>query len=58
MHLQSVAYMNALFGVHPFLIENWDPHFEQNVDRAVKICKEQALLKNGDRVMVVNDIQK
>lgn len=58
MHLQSVAYMNVLFGVQPFLIEKWDEHFVWNIEKAITLCKEHKILKSGDKIMIVNDIQK
>jgi len=58
MHLQSVAYMNALYGVNPYLIENWDEKFTQNIYTAIDMCKQESILKKWDRIMVVNDIQK
>lgn len=56
--LQSVAYMNVLYGVTPYLIENWDTKFIENIYTAIDICKETGDLKPGDRIMLVNDIQK
>ncbi|NDK10299.1 pyruvate kinase [Candidatus Gracilibacteria bacterium] len=58
MHLQSVAYMNVLFGVQPYLLENWDEQFVENIGTAITICKENGSLKVGDKIMLVNDIQK
>lgn len=58
MHLQSVAYMNALYGVNPYLIEDWDEKFIENIYTAIDICKAEKILKAGDRIMIVNDIQK
>lgn len=40
MHLQSVAYMNVLFGVHPYLLEKWDEQFVENIGTAITICKK------------------
>jgi len=54
----SLRYMNALFGVYPNLITNWDENFAANIDSAIEISKEKKYLKSGDRVMVVNDIKK
>lgn len=56
--LQSVAYMNILYGVNPFLIENWDNAFTLNISSAIEICKREKILKKWDRIMLVNDIQK
>jgi len=58
MHLQSVAYMNALYGVNPYLINNWDESFTPNIYTAIDICKAENILKPGDRIMIVNDVQK
>ncbi len=57
-HLQSVAYMNVLYGVHPYLIEDWDEKFIENIYSAIDMCKDNKSLKPGDRIMLVNDIQK
>lgn len=56
--LQSVAYMNALYGVNPYLIKNWDTKFIENIYSAIDICKANGDLKPGDRIMLVNDVQK
>ena len=58
MELQSVAYMNILYGVHSYLIADWDDKFVENIYTAINICKSQGLLVPGDKIMVVNDIQK
>ncbi len=58
MHLQSVAYMNLLYWVHPFLIENWDEKFTQNIYTAIDMCKQNGSLQIGDKIMIVNDIAK
>ncbi len=58
MHLSSVAYMNTLYGVNPYIIENWDAKFIQNIYTAIDILKANHTLTPWDRVMVVNDIQK
>lgn len=56
--LQSVAYMNALYGVNPYLIEDWDEKFIENIYTAINMCKATGDLKPGDKIMLVNDIQK
>ena len=58
MNLQSVAYMNILYGVYPFLLEKWDDKFIENIYSAIDLCKERKILTRGDRIMIVNDIQK
>lgn len=58
MHLQSVAYMNVLYGVNPYLITNWDDKFIENIYTAINICKEENKLVPGNKIMIVNDIQK
>ncbi len=57
-HLQSVAYMNVLYGVYPFLIEEWDDTFIENIYTAIDLCKDKQVLVPGDKIMLVNDIQK
>ena len=56
--LNTVAYMNALYGVNPFLIEDWDSHFTWNREQALQICKENNILSTWAKVIVVNDIEK
>lgn len=56
--LQSVAYMNVLYGVNPYLLQNWDEKFIENIYSAIDICKSEKILKPGDKIMLVNDIQK
>ena len=58
MNLESVAYMNILYGVQPYLIQNWDEKFVENIYTAIDICKHEKHLSSWDRVMIVNDIQK
>lgn len=58
MNLQSVAYMNILYGVTPFLLPEWDEKFIENIYTAIDVCKEYEILKKGDKIMIVNDIQK
>lgn len=57
-HLSSVAYMNILYGVKPYLVENWDTDFVGNIAEAIEICKNENILKAWDRVMLVNDLRK
>ena len=57
-HLSSVAYMNILYGVKPYLVENWDSDFLWNVTEAIEICKADWVLRVWDRVMLVNDMRK
>jgi pyruvate kinase len=37
MNLESVAYMNTLYGIHPYLIDNWNTDFTANRDSAIKL---------------------
>lgn len=43
--LQSVAYMNILYGVNPYLIEKWDEKFIENIYTAIDICKAKKTLQ-------------
>ena len=54
----SVHYMNALFGIRPMLLPNWNESTQSNLDSAVALLKEKNLLSTGDRVVAVNDLQK
>lgn len=56
--LQSVAYMNVLYWVNPYLLQDWDEEFIENIYSAINICKAEKILKPGDKIMLVNDIQK
>jgi len=58
MDLQSLAYMNVLYGIHPFYIKEWDENFIENIYSAIDICKENNTLKLGDKIILVNDIRK
>ena len=58
MELQSVAYMNSLYGINPYLINNWDEDFTKNRDMAITIAKHEKVLKKWDKIIVVNDIEK
>jgi len=33
--------MNILYGVKPYLVENWDVDFVGNVSEAIDICKTE-----------------
>lgn len=57
-HLQSVAYMNILYWVTPYLVENWDIDFEWNITQAIEICKSENILQVWDRIILVNDLRK
>lgn len=57
-YLESVAYMNVLYWVYPYLIKKWDTEFIENIYTAIDICKSEWLLKVGDRIVLVNDIRK
>lgn len=57
-NLSSVAYMNILYWVKPYLVENWDTDFVGNTSEAIDICKSEGILKKGDRIMLVNDLRK
>jgi len=50
--------MNVLYGVNPYLLQNWDEKFIENIYSAIDICKSEKILKPGDKIMLVNDIQK
>lgn len=50
--------MNILYGVKPYLVENWDKDFVGNISEAIEICKSEKILQKGDRVMLVNDLRK
>jgi len=58
MNISSVAYMNVLYWVHPYLIEDWDTKFIENIYTAIDICKSEWSLVPGHKIMIVNDIQK
>lgn len=57
-HLQSVAYMNVLYWVYPFLVEDWDEKFTENIYTAIDLCKVEGTLAPGDKIMLVNDVAK
>ncbi|MCH8519045.1 pyruvate kinase [Candidatus Gracilibacteria bacterium] len=57
-YLSSVAYMNILYGIKPYLVENWDTDFIGNVSEAIDICKADNILKVGDKIILVNDMRK
>ena len=57
-NLSSVAYMNILYGVKPYLLEKWDSDFVGNVSDAIEICKQEGVLHVGERIMLVNDLRK
>lgn len=56
--LNSVAYMNTLYGINPYLIKDWDTHFTENREHALDIVKDNNYMRKGDKVIVVNDIEK
>lgn len=58
MNIQSLAYMNILYGVHPYILDNWDDKFTENIYSAIDICKAEKVLKPWDKIMLVNDVQK
>ena len=58
MELQSVAYMNSLYWVQPYLINSWDDDFTKNRDMAIIIAKQEKIISAWDKIIVVNDIEK
>lgn len=54
----SLRYMNALFGIRPMLLPNWNENLGENLDNAIALLKERKILSKGDRIVAVNDIQK
>jgi hypothetical protein len=48
--------MNTLYGIHPYLIDNWNTDFTANRDSAIKLWKAEWFLKWWDSIIVVNDI--
>lgn len=44
--------------MNPYLLEDWDTKFSGNIASAIDICKSHNILKEGDRIILVNDIQK
>lgn len=54
----SLRYMNALFGIRPMFLSNWNENLGENLDNAIIFLKEKNILSSGDRIIAVNDIQK
>lgn len=57
-YISSVAYMNILYGVKPYLLETWDSDFVGNISEAIEICKRENILKPWDRIILINDLRK
>lgn len=54
----SLRYMNALFGIRPVLLPEWNENLGENLDNAIALLKLQGVLTTGDKIVAVNDIQK
>lgn len=57
-YISSVAYMNILYGVKSYFLENWDSDFIGNISEAIEICKRENILKPWDRIILINDLRK
>ncbi|EKD29703.1 MAG: hypothetical protein ACD_78C00313G0003 [uncultured bacterium (gcode 4)] len=58
MRESTIRYMNALFGIQPFFLPDWNENLADNLDRAILLLKEQGVLVVGDKVVAVNDLQR
>lgn len=56
--LSSLRFMNSLFGIKAFSInERWKNHWD-NLAKAVEVLKEKWVVKTWDRMVAVTDIRK
>lgn len=56
--LSSLRFMNALFGIKAFSInERWKNHWD-NLAKAVDVLKEKWVVKTWDRMVAITDIRK
>lgn len=58
MRESAIRYMNALFGIQPFLLSDWSDDLGENLNRAILLLKKKWVLAPGDKVIAVNDLQK
>ncbi|USN58574.1 MAG: hypothetical protein H6767_00130 [Candidatus Peribacteria bacterium] len=55
----SVKAMNAYFGITPFLHTSWDAsNYSTTLDNAIRYLIQQGFLKESDKIVAINDIQK
>jgi len=55
----SVRNTNLLFWINTSKLEKWDREdFSHTLDEAIDELKEKWIIKNGDKVVAINDIQK
>jgi pyruvate kinase len=54
----SVKTMNCLFWIKSIFLEKWERNnFSNTLNEAIDNLKEKWIIKNGDRVVAVNDLQ-
>ncbi|EKD66738.1 MAG: hypothetical protein ACD_49C00016G0001 [uncultured bacterium (gcode 4)] len=54
----SFKYMNILFWISPFLLDNWSFNHKENVVNSINFLLETGSLTKENRVIVITDIQK
>lgn len=54
----SLNYMNVLYSVKPFLLQNWTENHFSNLDQAIKILQEKNYISKNDKIIAITDIQK
>lgn len=56
---ESFRFMNVLYSVQPFLLENWkESNYDDNFNEAMKTLINLKKIKKSDKIVVINDIQK
>lgn len=55
---KTYRFMNALFGVQPFMLANFGDDYVKNLDGALEIFQQQKILQTGDKIVVVGDFQR
>lgn len=55
---KSLRFMNILYWVRAFLLNDWCDDYLYNLDCAIKLLKEKNILNKNDKIIAITDIQK
>lgn len=54
----TYKYLNILFGINPYLLENWTDHYKENVISSIELLLKNWELNRESRIIAITDIQK
>ena len=54
----SYRFMNVLFGIKAFLLDNWGANHGENLSLALQTLKDKWIVKTWDKLVAITDIRK